>query len=444
MYFRNPFAADALSLAGKNVISELKAHGYHAAWVGGAVRDMLCGRRPDDIDIVTTATPEELISIFPELKTVGACFGVNLLEYEGFGFEVATAREERNYLDGRHPNEVRYTQDLAVDVMRRDFSINALLYDPLTEEVIDHVGGVDDIRHGIIRTVGDPYQRFSEDYLRMLRAVRFASRLRFEIDADTGDAIRELAEKTAEIAPERVRVEITSMLTGGDPGRAVRLLNELGILRAVLPEVAAMDGVEQPPEFHPEGDVFTHTMIMLERMCIKDANLAWSVLLHDVGKLEAKFTDDDGRVRFFGHEGIGGEITQKVLDRLRFSLDDQTVIAGAVRDHMRFVKVDAMKSDTRRKLLGAPNFALELELNRLDCVSCHGFLRDWLLLIDEVAARNGEIALPSPLVQGRDLIAAGRKPDRRFGEVLKETYGAQLAGEVTSKSEALAFALLRF
>ena len=240
----------------------LREHGFAAGLVGGSVRDLLLGKVPSDFDLVTSAKPEELAQLFADFRAVGASFGVSLIGVGGVSLEVATAREERNYLDGRHPELVRYTADLECDVQRRDFTINALWYDPAEGEVCDCVGGIDDLERGVVRTVGDAGRRFSEDYLRMLRAVRFAARLRFELFPETRRAIQALAPKAAGLAGERINAEVTRMLTGPDPARAVRMLFDTGLLAAVLPEVAALDGVEQPPEFHPEGDVLTHTLLI--------------------------------------------------------------------------------------------------------------------------------------------------------------------------------------
>ena len=440
--FRRKFqVANPAFHAACHAVRKLKQAGFEAGLVGGSVRDLLLGRLPADYDLVSTAVPEVLAELFPGQRSVGVSFGVSLIEVEGIRFEAATAREERNYLDGRHPELVRYTDSLELDMARRDFTVNALWYDPETEEVCDCVGGVADLERGVLRTVGDPEERFREDYLRMLRAVRFAARLGFELSPGTRRAIAELAPLTAELAPERVAGELTRMLTGPAPDRAMRLLLELGLLRAVLPEVAALDGVEQPPQFHPEGDVFTHTMKMLAHMAYPDARLAWSVLLHDIAKPQTQSIDETGRIRFFGHESEGAELAGRILDRLRFSTADREAIVQAVRGHMRFASVREMRAAKLRRLLADPNFPLELELHRLDCIACHGFLECFVYLLDELVERRRrgeETALPERWVTGKSLIAAGCRPGPEFGPLLESIYDRQLAGEFAGPAEALA------
>lgn len=425
-------------------VRKLQAAGFEAGLVGGSVRDLLLGRVPADFDLVTTAHPEQLMELFPDTRSVGASFGVSLIDVGEFRFEAATAREERNYLDGRHPELVRYTDSLERDMERRDFTINALWYDPVAEVVCDCVGGAADLERGVLRTVGEPEERFREDYLRMLRAVRFAARLGFELAPGTRRAIGVLAPLTAELAPERIAGELTRMLTGPSPDRAMRLLLELGLLRAVLPEVAALDKVEQPPQFHPEGDVFTHTMAMLRHMAYPDARLAWSVLLHDIAKPLTKSIDETGRIRFFGHEEAGALLAERILDRLRFSASDREAIVQAVRNHMRFAAVREMRTAKLRRLLADPNFALELELHRLDCIACHGFLECFVFLLDELVERRRrgeEAVLPSRWVTGKSLIAAGCRPGPEFGPLLEQVYDRQLAGEFADPASALAAAL---
>lgn len=435
------FRPTPLLEAASSVIRTLKGAGFDSGIVGGGVRDSLLGRPLSDCDIVTAARPEELAKLFPGSRLVGASFGVSLVRHGGFEFEVAAARQERFYLDGRHPGEVRYTRDLAVDMQRRDFSVNALWYDPVTEIVHDAVGGIDDLERGVLRTVGEPEERFSEDYLRMLRAVRFVSRLRFRLDPAAERAIRRLAAKCGELTGERLRGELSSMLTGPDPAGAVRLLERTGILAVVLPEVAVLRGVEQPPEFHPEGDVLTHTLLMLEHMAKPDPLLAWSVLLHDVGKAVTQSRDETGRIRFFGHETAGAETAAAILERFRFSTAERDGIVQAVRNHMRFASVLRMKPAKLRRLLADPNFPLELELHRLDCIACHGILDVFVFLLDRLAETPHLQTLPEPFVMGRDLVAAGVRPGPRFRPVLEKVFDRQLAGAFASREEALACAL---
>jgi len=425
----------------KLVAERLAQAGYAANLVGGSVRDLLLGAVPHDFDLVTSATPDELAALFPgECELVGASFGVSLVKRDGVALEVATAREERNYLDGRHPESVRYTRDLSVDVARRDFTVNALMYDPVRKTVIDHVGGVADLEKGVIRCVGDPERRFGEDYLRMLRAVRFAGRFGFELDPATRAALDKLAAKCAQLSGERVREEMTKILCSPRAAESVKLMLDSGLLAAVLPEVAALAGVEQPPRFHPEGDVFTHTCLMLRHMVLPTPNLAWSVLLHDVGKPACFSHDETGRIRFFGHESVGAEQAGAILERLRFSVADRERIAGAIRNHMRFASVREMKHSKILRLLADDNFALELELHRLDCISCHGKMEGFVYLVDQLR-RLPDAKLPPPLLLGRDLVAAGIAPSSRFGEVLHDIYERQLSGEISDRDAALRAAL---
>jgi len=438
------FRSTPMLEAASELVRVLRSRGYDSGIVGGGVRDFLLGCAPADLDLVTVARPEEIAALFPESRIVGASFGVSLVRTGGFEFEVATARKERFYLDGRHPEEVKYTSDLAVDMLRRDFTVNAMWYDPVGGVVHDPAGGLDDLERGVLRTVGNPAERFKEDYLRMLRAVRFASRLRFALDPETERAIRGLAFKCAEVTGERLRAELTLMLTGPDPAGAVRLLDRTGILEAVLPEIAALHGVEQPPEYHPEGDVFVHTVSMLEHMARPDPNLAWSVLLHDVGKPATRGVEPSGRIRFFNHETAGAELAGRILDRLRFSLADRDAVTKAVRNHMRFASAPQMRPAKLRRMMADPNFPLELELHRLDCVGSHGMLDVFVFLLDVLNETPEVRELPEPFVRGRDLVAAGLKPGPRFKKVLEAVFDRQLAGEFSGREEALETAVRLF
>ncbi len=424
----------------QSAVAILQSRGFAARIAGGAVRDMILGRNPSDLDIVTTALPQEVVSLFPGSKSVGASFGVVLLKHRSFEFETATAREERNYMDGRHPENIRFTTDFAVDSSRRDFTINAMMCDPATGEIFDWHGGISDLKQGIIRTVGEPEERFSEDYLRMLRAVRFAGRYGFEIESRTLDAIRKLSPECADIAGERINAEITGMLLGTDPAGSIALLESTGILRYVLPEIAALRGVAQPPEFHPEGDVLTHTLLMLRHMVMPDKLLAWSVLLHDVGKKAVFSRDETGRIRFFGHETVGAELAEKILARLHFSRHEISVVCNAVRNHMRFAAVNEMRKAKIMRLITEENFPLELELNRLDCISSNMLLGSFVKLLDAVSAMPVN-QLPVPLITGDDLIKAGLTPGKFFGRILTRVFDAQLTGEVTDKKTALKMAM---
>ncbi len=421
------------------VAEQLQHHGHQCCIVGGAVRDLISGMIPSDVDMVTTATPEEMQKIFPDIKFAGASFGVMLLRKDGFEFEIATAREERSYMDGRHPENIRYTRDLDTDAMRRDFTVNAMRLDPVTGELSDPAGGLDDLAAGVIRTVGVPEQRFREDHLRMLRAVRFAARFNFTVEPETFQAMCRLSGLAAELSGERIRDELTRILTGKNPAYAVKMLHETGLLKAVLPEVDAMSGVTQPEEFHPEGDVFEHTMLMLEHMAMPDELLAWSVLLHDVGKPLTRSLDGTGRIRFFGHEERGAETAENILKRLHFSTASVQSVVQAVRNHMRMASVPEMRKAKIKKMLADKNFPLELELHRLDCIACHGFMESFLFLCDQLCLEP-ENVLPEPWVKGRDLIACGFAPSPMFKKVLEKTFDRQLADDFRTPAEALAYA----
>lgn len=418
------------------VVAALQSAGFQAYFVGGSVRDKLLGCTAKDIDIATSALPDQAAGIFPDCKMVGACFGVTLVKHNGISFEVATFRRERNYLDGRRPEEVSYTDDPEIDACRRDFTVNAMFYDPVKVQVLDFFEGRKDLDRGLIRTVGNPDERFSEDYLRMLRAVRFASRLNFEIEPETAAAIRRHAAKTANLAPERVKEELDRMLMGPFPSRAVKLLFDLNILEAILPEVAAMHGVDQPEEFHPEGDVLTHTLLMLDHMKLPSPALAWSILLHDVAKPPTRFVDEDGRIRFFGHEELGAEMAAKIMSRLRHSGDLTDAVSHAVRNHMRFAHVDKMRTAKWRRLIGEDNFATELELHRIDCIGSHGKIDNYLLLLDRLAEVGSEPKLPKPFINGRDLIDTGLKPGPNFSKILNEITDLQLSGDLKNREDA--------
>ena len=431
--------------AAKAVSSRLAQAGFRSALVGGAVRDMLLGRTPADFDLVTTARPEDLQKIFPEAKLVGASFGVVIIRENGIDMEVATARSERTYLDGRHPENISYTTDFSLDAKRRDFTVNALMYDLENNELLDYNNGVDDLQRGILRTVGDPAERFKEDYLRILRAVRFAAKLGFTLDEQLESALKTHSGLVSELSCERIFSELDMMLTGRSPARAIKLLEETGILAHILPEVAILRQITQPPQFHPEGDVLEHTLLMLSRMPLSNRRLAWSVLLHDVGKAATRSVDANGRIRFFGHESKGAEIAEAVCRRLRMPIADMESCIHAVTNHMRYASVTAMKTAKLRKLIGEADFAMELELHRLDCLCSNGLMDGFNFLLDTMNIYSGsEKALPPPFVRGKDLVACGIAPQVRFKKVLETIYDRQLAGEFENKNAALTAALEMF
>jgi len=444
--------------AALQAIRVLRQHGHQAFWVGGCVRDLILGREPADYDVSTSATPNEVMSIFPQTYAVGAQFGVVLVplhvlgEPEGHGhIEVATFRSDGAYLDGRHPDSVRYTTSAQHDVERRDFTINGLLLDPLAAkpntphgELLDYVDGLLDLERGVVRTIGQPSKRFTEDKLRMLRAVRFAARFEYQIEAATADAIRQLAGQIHQVSCERIRDEITKMLTEGHAKRAFELLDETGLLREVLREVAKMKGVEQSPEYHPEGDVFIHTLLLLNGLpagC--PLTLGWGALLHDVGK-PATFRRAPDRIRFDGHVEIGVRIADEMLSRMRFSNRDREQILALVDNHMKFADVRKMKDSTFKRFVRLPDFDEHLALHRLDCLSSHGMLDLYDYTKERIAAIPAGAVRPTPLITGHDLIAAGFSPGPRFAEILAAVEDAQLEGTITTREEAMGIAESNF
>jgi tRNA nucleotidyltransferase/poly(A) polymerase len=421
------------------IAANLRSHGFQAWLVGGCVRDLILGREPSDYDISTDARPEELLKLFPRAQLVGAQFGVVLVD----GIEVATFRSDHSYTDGRHPGRVVFETDPKQDVLRRDFTINALLLDPSAlnsqdapySQVLDYVGGLPDLRAGIIRAIGNPEQRFEEDHLRMLRAVRFAARLGFEIEPATLSAIQKLHAQILRVSPERIRDELVRILTEGGARPGFELLDKTGLLEDILPEVAAMQGVAQPPEFHPEGDVWTHTLIMLEGLQSPSPTLALGVLLHDVGK-PGTFRVAD-RIRFDGHVELGERIAREILNRLRFSNSEIDQVIALIENHMRFSHVHQMRESTLKRMLRLPGFDEHLELHRLDCSSSHGHLDNYEFAKAKFEQSAPEELRPPRLVTGDDLIAAGYAPGPDFSRMLEVAEDAQLEARIQSKEEGL-------
>ncbi|PYX89915.1 MAG: phosphohydrolase [Acidobacteria bacterium] len=446
-----------------SILRTLRDAGHQAYLCGGCVRDLILGREPTDYDVTTDATPEQVMRIFPETYAVGAQFGVVLVpepqrrDVAGYvaggehatsshphAVEVATFRSDIGYSDGRHPDQVRFSKDPREDVQRRDFTINGLLLDPLKNEVLDFVGGRRDLEAGIIRAIGDPALRFTEDKLRMLRAVRFAARFDYEIESHTFAAIQELAPQIAQVSHERVREELNKMLTEGHPRRAFLLLDQTGLLEEVLPEISAMKGVEQPPQFHPEGDVFVHTLLLLDKLpqpC--PLTLAWGALLHDVGK-PATFRVAPDRIRFDGHVEVGIRMAEAICRRLRFSNDDTEQIIALVKHHMRFAHVQQMKESTLKKFLRLPRFEEHLQLHWLDCKSSHGDLTSYEFMREKASAMPLEEIRPRPLITGNDLISAGYKPGPRFKEILTTIEDCQLEGRLCDRDEAMNYVRQEF
>jgi putative nucleotidyltransferase with HDIG domain len=421
------------------IARDLRTRNWDAFLVGGCVRDLLLGREPKDFDVATSATPDEILAMFPRADRVGAHFGVVLVRENGEQVEVATFRSDLEYEDGRHPTAVRFETDPAQDVVRRDFTINALLLDPVSEEVVDLVGGRADLAAGVIRAIGDPAQRFREDHLRLLRAVRFAARLSFEIEPLTFDALHLAAPLIHTVSAERVRDEIARILTEGQPRRGFELLDASGLLNEILPEVASLKGVEQPPEFHPEGDVWTHTMIMLEGLEKPSLILALGVLLHDIGK-PATFRIAD-RIRFDGHVEKGIEIAHGLLSRLKFPTAVIEATEALIANHMKFMDVKRMRESKLKRFIRMEDFEEHMALHRLDCLSSHGGLDNY----DFVRGKQSEIPpedlKPKPLITGRDLIAQGFRPGPLFRDVLSKVEDAQLEGRVSTHEEAIGMAV---
>lgn len=412
----------------------LREAGFEAYWAGGCVRDLLLGREPKDYDVATSARVEEVLDLFPDAVPVGAAFGVVRVRCGGQEVEVAQFRTEGPYLDGRHPSEVR-PATARLDAARRDFTINGLFYDPVEGTVYDWVGGVADLEARLIRTIGDPQARFREDYLRMLRAVRLAVELNFRIEPETARAIQELAPRIVKVSPERIREELVRILTSPSRGEGLKLLDELELLRPILPEVAAMKGVPQPRGHHPEGDVFTHTVLVLEALRDPSPVLSFGALLHDVGKTST-FTVEEGRIRFPKHDVVGARIAEEVTRRLRFSAKEIERIVALVRDHMRMSDLPRMRESKRKRFFAREDFAELLELYRADCIASSGDLAMYEWITQEVARLSKEEINPPRLVSGHDLIAMGYKPGPAFREILERVRDAQLSGEVRTREEA--------
>ena len=423
-------------LGALQIIEHLISRGYQALFAGGYVRDMIMGlEERGDIDIATNATPETISRLFPQTIGVGEQFGVMIVIQRGIPYEVATFRSDVGISDGRHPAGIVYT-DAKNDALRRDFTINGIFYDPLKETVIDYVSGKEDINAGIVRAIGDPVHRFREDYLRMLRAVRFASRFQFSIEENTWDALRVSTENISSISPERIFAELDKMLRQGHPDQALLLLKNSGLLETVLPEVAALIGVQQPPDFHPEGDVFIHTVKALQLMKPDPSSVtAWSVLLHDIGKPPTFFVSD--RIRFNNHDRVGADMARKVLKRLRASNDLIDGVEACVENHMNFMNVTRMRLSTLKKMLSRPTIEEELELHRVDCLSSHGILDNYHFVNERLKEFAKDRIKPEPLITGKDLIELGFKPGPVFGQILSRIYDLQLEERISTREQAL-------
>jgi tRNA nucleotidyltransferase/poly(A) polymerase len=430
-------SASTMEQAAHGIVRKLRAAGHAAYYAGGSVRDLLNGKAPKDVDIATEARPETVQKIFPRTYAVGAHFGVIVVLENDFQFEVATFRSDDAYLDGRRPVEVHFAT-AEEDAARRDFTINGMFFDPEKNEVIDFVGGRADLERKLIRAIGDPAQRFAEDRLRVLRAVRFATALGFEIDPATWAAVRASAASIKEISAERIREELVRIFLSPNRVRGWDLLDASGLMKMILPELDAMKGCEQPPQFHPEGDVFKHTRIMLELLPAEvSLPLVFSVLFHDIGKPPTAMVDDEGRIRFNGHDRIGAEMTEAIMERLRFSRAEIDDTVEAVRQHMVFKDVPNMRVAKLKRFMARPTFSDELELHRVDCASSHAMMDNHEFLLKKKEEFANEPIIPPPLVTGDDLIAMGMKPGPQFGEILEAVETRQLEGALKNREEAI-------
>jgi len=435
------FIIEGMKSAATQIVRTLRRNGYEALLVGGCVRDLLLGLRPKDWDIATNARPEEIMRLFQKTVPVGAQFGVVIVRKRGKNFEVATFRRDLGYDDGRHPAAVQFS-DAAHDARRRDFTINGMFFDPLKSKVLDFVGGRRDLKAGLIRAIGNPGARIQEDKLRMLRAARFSARFNYPIEPKTRSAIQKYAGQILEVSRERIREEMVMIFTQKNPDRGLELLDELGLLKVILPEVARMKAVPQPPQFHPEGDVFTHTRLMLKMMKNPSPELAFAVLLHDIGKPPTFRIAE--RIRFDGHTIAGAEIARRILRRLRFSNRQIQAITALVKEHLRFIDAPRMKESTLKRFVRLENFDWHLELHRLDCLASHADLSTYRYVKKRLeqfrAEEKSHQARPRRLVTGDDLIELGLTPGPIFRTILDKVEDAQLDGKIQTREEALELA----
>jgi poly(A) polymerase len=421
------------------LVERLRAAGHEAFFAGGCVRDMLLGREAHDIDIATSARPEDVQKLFPRTVAVGAAFGVIVVLEADFEFQVATFRSDGAYKDGRHPESVSFTTAEG-DAKRRDFTVNGLFYDPIEKQVIDYVGGEADLKEGILRCIGNPEERFSEDKLRLIRCVRFGASLGFQIEEETWKAVCRMAPQITAVSAERLRDELVKIFTHLSRVRGFDLLDASGLLEILLPEVTRMKGCEQPPDFHPEGDVFVHTRLMLSLLPPEvSVPLVFSVLLHDTGKPGTFRRDETGRIRFNGHESVSAEITTTIFERLRFSNSETDATVVGVKNHMSFKDVKNMRVATLKRFLARPTIEDEMELHRVDCLGSHGLLDNHEFLRAKQVEFSNAPLIPPPLITGRDLIANGYKPGPLFKKILEAVEAMQLEGTVTTPAEALAW-----
>ncbi len=418
------------------IVRTLKQNGHEAYFVGGCVRDLLLKKTPKDFDIATDAVPDKIRTLFSKTVPVGAKFGVMLVVLDGHSFEVATFRTDEGYQDGRRPTGIRFT-NAKEDALRRDFTINGLFLDPMTGRVMDWVEGQKDLKKKIIRAIGHPDKRFTEDKLRILRAVRFASVVGFKIEPKTFASIKKHAKTIHQVSQERIRDELIKMFTGPHPGVALALLDKTRLLKELLPEVEKMKGVQQPKAYHPEGDVFVHTRLLMQQLKHPSTVLAFGCLLHDVGKPDTYRRSD--RIRFNGHDRVGAKITQSILERLRFPNDLKDKIVACVDGHMRFKDVKKMRESTLKKFMQRNTFETELEQHKIDCLASHGDISNWRFLRKKVKTLSKEEIKPKPLINGRDLLDLGYPEGPLIGKILRAVEEAQLDGKLSTKDEAISW-----
>lgn len=420
-----------------SVAASLRDAGHQALFAGGCVRDGLMGVAPKDYDIATSARPDQVLEVFPGSNQVGAHFGVILVTRQKQAIEIATFRTDGTYHDGRRPESVSFSTP-EHDALRRDFTINGLFEDPFSGEIIDHVGGQQDLENKVIRCIGHPLKRFEEDALRLLRAVRFQARTGFRIHPETLAAMSECAPLLDQISIERIRDEFSAILSGPRRKDALKLLTQTRLIDQFLPELRDLIGCDQPPEWHPEGDVFTHTGIMLD-MLQHDAplDLALAVLLHDIAKPPCRTVDPDGRIRFNGHDSMGAEMAENILRRLRYPNEIIESAGFMVSRHMQFMHVQKMKRSKLRRFIGADTFSKEMELHRVDCASSNGFTDNYQFLREKLDEFANEPVIPPPLVTGHDLIKLGLKPGPEFRRILEAVQTEQLEGRIHSKEEGI-------
>ncbi|MCI0540124.1 MAG: CCA tRNA nucleotidyltransferase [Verrucomicrobiales bacterium] len=425
------------------IVRRLRSGGFEAYWVGGCVRDVFLGHDPVDYDVASSARPEQIETLFSRTIPVGKQFGVMLVIENDHQFQVATFRAESDYTDGRRPGHVEFSSAQA-DALRRDFTVNGLFFDPVSQQLYDWVGGEADLRARILRTIGSPAERFAEDHLRLLRAVRFAAQLGFKIEGETFDALRANASKIQTVSAERIREELIKLFRPPHAGQGLDLLRQSGLLQYVLPELAATVTCEQSPNFHPEGTVFNHLRLMLEHLP-PDAHesLPWAALMHDIAKPHTASRDPDGTIHFYGHEKVGAEMAEVILRRLRFPRKQIDEVVQSVLCHMQFKDVKGMRKATLRRLLLRETFPLELQLHRLDCLGSHGRLDHYNYLLEQVEELRRQPDLKPPLLTGQDLIALGMSPGPAMGALLAEIREKQLQDELSTPEEAREWAKQR-